>query len=47
MCALQDAAFEAYANRDFQEAVNLLSQIVVKEPNSPRWLEMRAQVSLV
>lgn len=42
---LETAAFDAYANRDFREAVNLLSQIVNKEPSSPRWLEMRAQVS--
>mmetsp|Transcript_12807 Transcript_12807/g.34933 ORF Transcript_12807/g.34933 Transcript_12807/m.34933 type:complete len:377 (+) Transcript_12807:51-1181(+) len=41
---LEDAAFEAYANRDFQEAVNLLTQLVNKEQSSPRWLEMRAQV---
>ena len=43
---LQDAAFQAYSNRDFQEAVNLITQIINKEKSSPRWLEMRAQVGV-
>ncbi|MEW5317635.1 MAG: hypothetical protein WDW38_008917 [Sanguina aurantia] len=42
--ALQVAAFEAYANRDFQETVGLLTRILNVEPKEARWYEMRAQV---
>lgn len=41
---LQVAAFEAYANRDFQETVGLLTRIMNVEPKEARWYEMRAQV---
>lgn len=41
---LQVAAFEAYANRDFQETVGLLTRILNVEPKEARWYEMRAQV---
>ena len=39
----QGLAAEAYANRDFKEAVRLLSELIAREPDSPRWFEMRAQ----
>ena len=39
----QGLAAEAYANRDFQETVRLLSELIAREPDSPRWFEMRAQ----
>lgn len=45
MKGLQKAAREAYADRDFVRAVDLLNQIVGLEPREPKWLEMRAQVS--
>lgn len=41
---LEKTAFEAYANRDFKEAVELLTQILKAQPSNPRWYEMRAQV---
>jgi len=44
---LESRAFEAYANRDFQQASNLLTQIINMEADPatiPRWYEMRAQV---
>lgn len=43
MKGLQKAAREAYADRDFVRAVDLLNQIVGLEPREPKWLEMRAQ----
>ncbi|KAG1664703.1 hypothetical protein FOA52_006678 [Chlamydomonas sp. UWO 241] len=41
---LEDAAFEAYANRDFKTAVGLLTDIMDEQPDVPKWLEMRAAV---
>jgi hypothetical protein len=40
----QADAYEAYANRDFQAAVQYLTDILQADTNNPRWLEMRAQV---
>jgi len=37
-------AAQAYANRDFKETVQLLTDLISREPDSPRWYEMRAQV---
>ena len=42
---MQMQAGEAYANRDFQQAVQLISELIAREPDSPRWYEMRAQVT--
>lgn len=41
---MQEAAYEAYANREFGRTVQLLSQLVDTDPRNPRWYEMRAQV---
>lgn len=41
---LQEAAYQAYANQDFQETVNKLTSIINEDAQNPRWLEMRAQV---
>ncbi|WIA36695.1 hypothetical protein OEZ86_007972 [Tetradesmus obliquus] len=41
---LQADAYEAYANRDFQAAVQYLTDILQVDASNPRWLEMRAQV---
>ena len=43
MCCVQALAAEAYANRDFRETVQLLTDLIAREPDSPRWFEMRAQ----
>ena len=39
---LQEAAFAAYAERDFGTTAKLLSELL-QQDSSPRWLEMRAQ----
>ena len=42
---MQEAAFQAYADRDFDQTVRLLTEILELEPGTAlRWLEMRAQV---
>jgi hypothetical protein len=41
---VQEAAYEAYANREFGRTVQLLSQLVDTDPQNLRWYEMRAQV---
>ncbi len=41
---VQGMAAQAYANRDFKETVQLLTDLISREPDSPRWYEMRAQV---
>lgn len=41
---VQADAYEAYANRDFQAAVQYLTDILQVDASNPRWLEMRAQV---
>ena len=41
----QGMAAQAYANRDFKETVQLLTDLIAREPDSPRWYEMRAQAS--
>lgn len=41
---LEEAAFEAYANRDFKATVQLLTNIMEQQPKETRWLEMRGQV---
>lgn len=43
---LQDQAFEAYANRDFDTTVRLLNQIIAMEGQGQngQWFEMRASV---
>jgi len=43
---VQGMAAQAYANRDFKETVQLLTDLIAREPDSPRWYEMRAQASL-
>lgn len=40
----QDAAALSYANREFGDAVGTLNELVARQPDSPRWYEMRAQV---
>lgn len=42
---MQEAAFAAYGERRFQEAVNLLTRIMQQDERSSRWPEMRAQAS--
>lgn len=42
--AAQDAALEAYANRDFAEAVHTMNDLLEGDPGSARYHEMRAQV---
>ena len=44
---LQGMAAQAYANRDFKETVQLLTDLIAREPDSPRWYEMRAQARLI
>lgn len=39
-----EQAFEAYSNREFQDTSDLLTEIMARDPSSPRWREMRAQV---
>jgi hypothetical protein len=34
----------AYVDKDFRRAVDLLSELVYQQPQSPRWSEKRAQV---
>lgn len=41
----QAAAYDAYSVRDFATAVEALNELVEKEGDQPRWLEMRGQVS--
>lgn len=41
---LQTNAMQAYARRDFKEAVATLNKLVQMAPQDPRWREMRAQV---
>lgn len=41
--ALQAAATQAYANREFSEAVQLLNKIIEQEPGEGKWREMRGQ----
>lgn len=41
--ALQARAVQAFAEQDFQTAVECLSQLVAREPNNIVWLEGRAQ----
>jgi tetratricopeptide (TPR) repeat protein len=41
---LQEAAFAAYANRDFRAATDALTAILQRDGANPRWWEMRAQV---
>ncbi|KAI3437946.1 hypothetical protein D9Q98_000390 [Chlorella vulgaris] len=41
--ALQRAAAQAYADRDFVVAVEALSAIIEKQPDEVKWREMRAQ----
>lgn len=41
---LEQAAAEAYANRDFSTALAALDELLAREPGSLRWREMRAQV---
>jgi hypothetical protein len=44
-CIVEQAdAYDAYANRDFQAAVQYLTDILQADASNPRWLEMRAQV---
>lgn len=43
--ALEQAAAAAYADRDFQRAVEALNRLLALEPQSLRWREMRAQAS--
>lgn len=42
--SLQEEAFAAYSERQFDQAARSLSQLIEREPAVPRWLEMRAQV---
>ncbi|GIL84086.1 hypothetical protein Vretimale_11063 [Volvox reticuliferus] len=44
LTTLQEEAYLAYAERRFQDAVNLLTECITAEPGSPRWREMRAEV---
>ena len=41
---LRTNALQAYARRDFAEAVDNLNKLVKAAPEDPTWLEMRAQV---
>lgn len=41
---LEDAAALSYANREFADTVQKLNELVDRQPDSPRWYEMRAQV---
>lgn len=41
---LEDAASLSYANREFADTVQKLNELVDRQPESPRWYEMRAQV---
>ncbi len=43
----QDLAALSYANREFGDAVGTLNELVARQPDSPRWYEMRAQVRRV
>ena len=38
----QEKAREAYSRRDFGQALELVDRLVVAQPGSPRWREMRA-----
>ncbi|GLI60174.1 hypothetical protein VaNZ11_002237 [Volvox africanus] len=44
LTTIQEEAFLAYAERRFQDAVNLLTECITAEPDSARWREMRAEV---
>ncbi|GIL59205.1 hypothetical protein Vafri_13885 [Volvox africanus] len=43
LTTLQEEAYLAYAERRFQDAVNLLTECIAAEPGSARWREMRAE----
>eukprot|EP00198_Chlamydomonas_reinhardtii_P007367 XP_001696703.1 TPR-repeat protein [Chlamydomonas reinhardtii] len=43
LSTLQEEAYLAYAERRFQDAVNLLTQCIAAQPEEPRWREMRGQ----
>ncbi|GLC42869.1 hypothetical protein PLESTB_001433100 [Pleodorina starrii] len=43
LSTLQEEAYLAYAERRFQDAVNLLTECIAAEPESARWREMRAE----
>lgn len=40
----QEEAYLAYAERRFQDAVDLLTRCIAQQPGEPRWREMRAEV---
>lgn len=40
---LQSAAYAAFSQRDFRGAVDALDQLLLRQPNSARLYEMRAQ----
>lgn len=42
--AVQDQAALSYANREFDDAVQTLNELVQRQSDNPRWYEMRAQV---
>lgn len=42
--SVQEEAYLAYAERRFQDAVDLLTECIIAEPGSVRWREMRGEV---